>query len=79
MENNNMAQLPKDKALYLINKMLRASPNVQDGVNKIDFIQAKICAEFAVDEILDSRPSITDSQIEYQNYWQQVKEEINNL
>ena len=69
-----MVQTPKEKALYLVNKMLRASPNVQDGINKIDFIQAKICAEFAVDEILDVL--IEPDEIEY---WEQVKQEINNL
>lgn len=40
---------------------------------------AKQCALIAVNEILDSRPEITDSQIEYQNYWQEVKKEIEKL
>jgi hypothetical protein len=41
--------------------------------------KAKQCALIAVDEIINSRPAITDSQIQYINYWQQVKKEINNL
>jgi cell fate (sporulation/competence/biofilm development) regulator YmcA (YheA/YmcA/DUF963 family) len=40
---------------------------------------AQQCAIIAVDEIINSRPAITDSQIDYQEYWQQVKQEIENL
>ena len=40
---------------------------------------AKQTAVIAVDEILNSRPAITDSQVEYNEYWQQVKQEIINL
>jgi hypothetical protein len=40
---------------------------------------AKRCALIAVDEIINSRPAITDSQIEYQNYWQEVKQKIEQL
>ena len=40
---------------------------------------AKQTAVIAVDEILNSRPTITDSQVEYNEYWQQVKQEIINL
>jgi hypothetical protein len=45
----------------------------------IGAIQCKECALIAVDEILNSRPAITDSQIEYQKYWQEVKNEIEKL
>jgi hypothetical protein len=31
------------------------------------------------DEILNSRPYITESQLDYQHYWEQVKQEINKL
>ena len=61
---------PKEKAKELVDKML--------DVYNIDDI-AIDCALIAVDEILDSRPAITDSQIEYQNYWEEVKTEISNL
>jgi hypothetical protein len=40
---------------------------------------AKQCALIAVTTILNARPAITDSQIEYQNYWQSVKTEIEKL
>ena len=45
----------------------------------MDYKTAKQCALIAVDEILHSRPIITDSQVEYQNYWQEVKQEIEKL
>ncbi len=41
--------------------------------------KAKVCALIAVDEVINSRPAITDSQVEYNNYWQQVKLEIKKL
>jgi hypothetical protein len=69
----------KEKAIELLNKMLSKNPNRQDGISMIDTIQAKLCAIVAVDEILNSRPQITDSQIEYNNYWKEVKTEINKL
>ena len=40
---------------------------------------AKQCAIISVDEIIDSRFAITESQLDYQYYWNQVKQEINNL
>jgi cell fate (sporulation/competence/biofilm development) regulator YmcA (YheA/YmcA/DUF963 family) len=40
---------------------------------------AQQCAIIAVDEIINSRPAITDSQVDYQDYWRQVKQEIENL
>jgi hypothetical protein len=45
----------------------------------IDEYTAKQCALIAVDEIINSRPAITDSQIQYKNYWQEVKTEIEKL
>ena len=63
---------PKEKAKELFNKMFCSS-------RSIEVEQAKKCALIAVDEIINSRPAITDSQIEYKNYWQEVKTEIQNL
>lgn len=40
---------------------------------------AKQCALLAVDEILNSRPVITDSQFEYNKYWTEVKRELQKL
>lgn len=43
----------KEKAEELVNKMLGKNPNRQDGVSRIDFIQAKQCALVAVELALD--------------------------
>jgi hypothetical protein len=67
---------PKEKASQLVKRFYRDSDLL---VEDLSFIQAKECALIAVDEILHSRPIITDSQVEYQyNYWQEVKQEIEN-
>jgi hypothetical protein len=61
---------PKEKAHKLVGKFIQTNGN--------SFF-AKECAIIAVDEIINSRPAITDSQIEYQNYWLEVKQEIEKL
>jgi len=58
---------PKEKAFQLVKRYYK------------DYDLSKECALIAVDEILNSRPAITDSQIEYQKYWEEVKHEINKL
>ena len=63
---------PKEKAEELVDKFKYESKHYL-------MLDAEKCALIAVDEILKSRPAITDSQIEYQNYWQEVKQEIENL
>lgn len=66
----------KEKAKELMGKLLYSC----GGSNYIKvFNNAKGCALIAVNQILDSRPVITDSQIEYNNYWNEVKNEINKL
>ncbi len=65
---------PKEKAQELYDKY--EFVYIQNYTSKHE---VKQCALIAVDEILNSRPAITDSQIEYQNYWQQVKTEIEKL
>jgi hypothetical protein len=42
---------------------------------EVNYHQAKQCALIAVDEIRDNLPLITDIQ----NYWLEVKQEIQNL
>ena len=62
---------PEDKAKELVNKMLSKNPNRQDGVSKIDVIQANLCALVAVDEIL----KVIHTNMEYE-YWNEVKQEL---
>ena len=89
-----MAQIAKEKALELVKIMLKASTNVQDGVNKTDYIMAKNCAVFAVDEILSEFNDFNSFCIPkdeeaynyvkekinfYIKYFKKVKREIENL
>ena len=69
---------PKEKAFQLIGKFTFASIYFTNGTDGSK-LNAKTCALIAVHEILNSRPSITESQVEYQNFWQEVKQEINKL
>jgi hypothetical protein len=68
---------PQEKAKELVGNFC----NVEflKDFEGMDYELAKECALISVHEILNSRSSITDSQIEYQHYWKQVKEEIQNL
>jgi hypothetical protein len=71
---------PKQKAKDLVENYAETIKPIEFGVIlEIDWKSAKQCALIAVDEIINSRPAITDSQIEYQNYWQEVKSEIEKL
>jgi len=65
----------KEKAIELVDKY----DILQAIIEGFSFYDSKQCALIAVDEIIDSRPAITDSQLEYRNYWQQVKLEIEKL
>ena len=72
---------PKDKAIELIDKILSKNPNKQDGISMIDTIQAKQCAIVVVDEILNIY-QIKNAEFEFydvRNYWQDVKQELENL
>jgi hypothetical protein len=75
---------PKEKAQKLFDKyfLLQESATDKNGnwfVIALNKGLAKKCASIAVDEIINSKPAITDSQIEYKNYWQEVKTEIERL
>lgn len=80
---------PKEKAEELLKKMLGKNPNRQDGISRIDVIQAKQCALLAVDEILNLYhpyvivyKSFEDNVMEdmtQEYYWKQVKHEIEKL
>ena len=65
---------PKNGAKELVDKMLSKNPNRQDGVSKIDIIQANLCALVAVDEIL----KVIHTNMEYE-YWNEVKKELNKF
>jgi hypothetical protein len=65
---------PKEKAKELYDKY--EFVYIQNYTSKHEVIQ---CALIAVDEIINSRPAITASQIVYKNYWQEVKQEIEKL
>jgi hypothetical protein len=67
---------PKEKAIELWGKYFQLNYD-WDGVTKDQW--AKEGALIAVDETINSRPVITDSQVEYNNYWQEVKQEIEKL
>ena len=64
---------PKDKAQELVDKMYFVDDPM--GNYPMCFETAKQCALIAVDEIRDNLPLITDIQ----NYWLQVKQEIQAL
>ena len=75
---------PKEKAQKLFDKyfLLQESATDKNGnwfVIALNKGLAKKCSLIAVDEIINLRPAITDSQIEYKNYWQEVKTEIERL
>jgi len=64
----------KVKAEQLVNKMF----NWIAGGSVIEYEMAKECALIAVDEILKVASFYNDSQAEV-TYWNEVKEEIENL
>jgi hypothetical protein len=79
---------PKEKAEYLLKKMLSKNPTRQDGISMIDTIQAKLCALVAVDEIIKVTAPQCDSHEKYYLglnlemtaiYWQEVKQELEKL
>jgi hypothetical protein len=69
--------MEEEKAKELVLKFLRIENNTPEWFNTHI---AKQCALIAADEILKELESIDDGQtvIPY-NYWQEVKNEINNL
>ncbi len=68
---------PKEKAIKLVQLMY---------IQSISLYAAKLCALIAVDEILKTDPMIiwgeSDTGIDYKSndeYWNEVKQEINKL
>jgi len=71
--------IPKDKALQLVNRYYRDSDLL---VEDLSWIQSKECALITVDVILidcGAKDWSGDEACEGKNYWQEVKNEINNL
>ena len=67
---------PKEKADELCLKYYK----IIERTLSIEHVKLTIqCALIAVDEILHSRPSITDSQVEYHKYWKEVKKELEEM
>lgn len=65
---------PKEKAKELVDKMYDSHGQYAD----IGFYEAVICAQIAVDEILNVIPNNNGWQTK-KEYWQEVKQEIENL
>lgn len=79
-----MAQTLQKKAQELVNKFIEPTIkwNPINGVGYYNDINAaKECALIAVDEVISNiEPSVSMDVIEARiKYWEQVKEEINNL
>ena len=79
-----MAQTPKEKAEELVNKFINPTIkwNPINGVGYYnDLNAAKQCSLIAVDEIISNiEPSVSIDIISARiTYWNQVKQEINNL
>ncbi len=70
----------KDKAEELLKKMLGKNPNRQDGISRIDVIQAKQCALICIDEMLDFRNCLYINEGSLAHQWLlDVKQEIEKL
>ena len=72
----------KEKAKELIEKYQKLDIEIggqYDGYLTMKIHDAKHCALIAVKEIINSRPAITDSQFEYNKYWNDVKSELQSF
>ena len=72
---------PKEKAIELYNKFLNPSGDTY-LYGMLEHESAKECALIAVDEIIDSEPQYEWSNDYWKNpndFWQEVKQEIQNL
>jgi hypothetical protein len=67
----------KEKAQELIDKYVALTDGWVAGKNGWE--HKKKCALIAVQEIINSRPVITDSQVEFNKFWKDVKSELQSL
>jgi hypothetical protein len=74
-KNKNMNAKEKAKEIYCKYADALNIRDLQTTANPF----VKQCALIAVDEIINSRPAITDSQVEYNNFWNDVKSELQSL
>jgi hypothetical protein len=71
---------PKDKAIELVENFSETLPKrVYGNLIEQDWISAKRCALIAVEEILEIVSSDESMLITELQFWQQVKQEIENL
>jgi hypothetical protein len=70
---------PKEKAKELVDNFIDKMFYLRDGYNAMEvFATAKQCALIAVDEAIDES-YLVDKTYCRQEYWQEVKQEIENL
>jgi hypothetical protein len=70
----------KEKANELMHYYLKELLSAKYSINGFVINDlAKQCALIAVEEIINSRPTITDSQVEYNNFWNDVKSELQSF
>jgi len=65
----------KEKAEQLVNKMF----NWIAGGSVIEYEMAKECALIAVDELIEQQEKYNNGSFYPSNYWNEVKQEIENL
>ena len=69
----------KEKAKEIVDKMLSKSPNIQDGISRIDIIYAKLCAKIHINGLVEYAKTfgdVTDLDIKEFN---EVLKEIDNI
>ena len=70
---------PKEKAKELVDKFIPLAHKNFTMRNDGEIDKAKKCATICVDEIIDSHSSGNWKGIDWNMYWKNVKDEINNL
>ena len=70
---------PEEKAVELFNKMYNVDAYDDYNDPAMQYGHAKKCTLIAVDEIINSKHGWNKYTSAFVKYWQQVKQEINNL
>jgi hypothetical protein len=74
---NREIMTPKEKTEELVNKYIGLNSGKLSDYSRIEFPTAKQCALIAVDEIINSINPF--GMFLGKDYWQEVKQEIENL